>query len=197
MADPQQTLIDFASGSLSATAFEDCVYNDRSLETLLSAASAPGHFQDGTTLYHYLISLKYDDPGEVLDAHVAVCEWLVERGTSFTPSKERSQTYELIQAAQPRWLDLDATFLESVLATAPPLHGAELKAWLRSRLLELFKCCGRPPRWIQSPAWPIGTHGPLIFFGQLSVPNYFHDEAAVYVFHDTATGECTCITQVA
>jgi len=60
----------------------------------------------------------------------------------------------------------------------------------------MFRCLGEPPEWIQEPDWPINENGPLVFLGQLSVLNYFHDESAAYVFHDPTTGGCETIIQV-
>ncbi|WP_395321849.1 hypothetical protein [Variovorax sp. UC74_104] len=83
----------------------------------------------------------------------------------------------------------------SLLEAAPSLPSKQRKAWLRQRILELFKYVNQPPRWLQSPAWPIGDAGPLVFLGQFPVADYFHDEAAVYVFHDPAKDAFTTFVQ--
>lgn len=37
----------------------------------------------------------------------------------------------------------------------------------------------------------------MVFLGQLAIRDYFHDEAAVYVFHDPATGLRETVLQLA
>jgi hypothetical protein len=43
----------------------------------------------------------------------------------------------------------------------------------------------------------MNEHGPLVFLGQIDIRNYFHDEAAAYVFHDPVTGVTETVIQVA
>ena len=82
------------------------------------------------------------------------------------------------------------------MSKAGERQGAELKKWLSSELLRCFRYSDKPPRWIQNPNWPIGKNGPFVFLGQIKVVNYFHDEAAIYVFHDPTTGEFYNVSQV-
>jgi hypothetical protein len=196
MAEPLNVIISFVTGELEVHTFEQLLYHDAALEALLTSVPAPSRSGSGVTLYHYLIPLDYDDPGEILDAHGVLADYLTQRGVVFTPSTSPSATYDLILSAQPHWLNADAKYISSLLAEAPALAPRDLKVWLRKRILELFKYRSRPPRWIQSPEWPIGHNGPMVFLGQLSVPDYFHDDAAIYVFHDPTTGECRCVVQV-
>ena len=101
-------------------------------------------------------------------------------------------------AAQPGWLDADARYIqEQFLSRAGARTGSDLREWLRSELLAAFRYVENPPSWIQSPEWPIGADGPLVFLGQLEIEKYFHDAAAAYVFHDPKSGECTTVVQVA
>jgi hypothetical protein len=197
MAEPIDVIISFVTGELEVHTFEQLLYHDAALEALLTSVPAPPRSGFGVTLYHYLIPLDYDDPGDILDAHGVLADYLTQCGVEFTPSTFPSATYDLILSAQPRWLGADSKYIASLLAEAPALTPRDLKAWLRKRILEQFKYRSRPPRWIQSPDWPIGRNGPLVFLGQLSVPDYFHDDAAIYIFHDPTTGECRCVVQVA
>ncbi len=197
MSDAISTIAAFVAGDLSTKTFEQAVYHDPALEALLMGIPAPKCSHAGDTLYYYLIALDYDDPGDILNAHTVLTSLLEARGVKIKASKRPHDTFDLILSAQPRWLNADAKYIATVLSEAPPLPRAELKLWLKKRILELFRCRGGPPRWMQSPAWPMGASGPMVFLGQLAVPDYFHDDAAVYVFHDPATGECASIIQVA
>lgn len=191
-----QRLSDFVSGKTPVLEFEQQLYNDPDIEALLSAESAPRYCQTGTTLFHYLIGLDLSDPGHVLSAQDVLVSLLQKHGVKTVPSGAAAAEYALLLDAQPRWLDADAKFLASLLDAAPCLPAKQRKAWLRQRILELFKYTKQPPRWLQSPAWPIGDAGPLVFLGQFPVADYFHDEAAVYVFHDPAKDAFTTFVQV-
>ena len=192
-----ETISAFVSGELPASVFKQRLHGDSEIESLTSQQRAPPYCHTGTTLFHYLIALDYGHPGDVLDAHGALAGFLSKCGVAVTPSSAPSKEHELLLSVQPRWIDADLKFLSDLLASAPPLSPPERKAWLRQRILELFRYVKRPPRWIQSPAWPMGEAGPMVFLGQLPVDGYFHDSAAVYIFHDPATRECKSIIQVA
>jgi len=75
-------------------------------------------------------------------------------------------------------------------------EGAELRKWSRERLVERFKCADKPPKWIQSPSWPMNENGPLVFLGQMDIKDYFHDSASAYVFYDPNSGEYETVIQV-
>ena len=200
MSSPSESLrilSAFVCGELSASAFEQLLYHTPEVESLLSAEKAPPYCHTGTTVFHYLIALDYDDPGDVLDAQSVLIRVLSKHGVTVTPSGAPQKEYDLILSSQPKWLDADAKYLSSLLASAPPLTQKERKVWLRQRLFELFRYVKHPPRWLQSPSWPIGDSGPLVFLGQFNIDDYFHDTATAYVFHDPATGECKSVVQVA
>ncbi|RZI59613.1 MAG: hypothetical protein EOP14_04135 [Pseudomonas sp.] len=190
-----QRLSDFASGKTPASEFEQQLYNDRDIETLLSAESAPRFCQTGTTLFHYLIGLDLGDPGHVLNAQDAVVSLLDKLGVKIALAGTSTAEYALLLDAQPHWLDADVKFLALLLDAAPDLPSKQRKVWFRQRILELFKYAKQPPRWLQSPVWPIGDAGPFVFLGQFPVANYFHDKAEVYVFHDQAKDVFTTLVQ--
>ena len=196
---PLETIAAFVEGRCDALAFESRLQCDANLEELLGRVPAPRHAHDASTLFHYLLALDYRDPGEVLSAQDALTRFLADRNVPVRPSTQAAEDYRLLLSAQPKWLDVDVAFLQKLLAEAPTdaTTSKTRKEWLRGQLLERFCCAHRPPHWLQSPQWPVGEHGPLVFLGQLAVKDYFHDEAAVYVFHDPATGECLSVLQVA
>lgn len=187
----------FVVGNVTAEAFEQHLYRDPELESLLSQVPAPAWCQTGTTLFHYLIGLDWRHPGQRLDAQAVLSRVLDDRGIAHTACTAPADEHRLILAAQPRWLDADSAYLATLLAAAPPGSPRERTAWLRQRILELFRYRARPPRWLQAPRWPIGASGPMVFLGQLAVDGYLHDRAVAYVFHDPATGECTTVLQTA
>ena len=196
MSPAVKTLVDFVQGELDVKSFESSLYREAELEHLLSQQSVPKYARTGRSLYHYLIALNYRDPGDILDAQGALADLLRVLDIPVVPSKSTAELHGLLLAAQPKWLDADTSYLQSLLDGAPSFGTrAELKRWLRQRLLDLFRYVDKPPRWLQSPAWPIGKDGPLVFLGQIPVAGYFHDASVVYVFHDPGTNECESVVQ--
>ena len=151
----------------------------------------------GTNTFQFILEQDISSPGGVLNIHGALSQFLERKQIAFKPTKVYSDFYNLILSAQPRWLGVSIDWLkQNVLSAAGDRKKKELRDWLRQRLLELFKYRDKPPKWIQSPNWPIGENGPLVFLGQMRISNYFHDEAAAYVFHDPKTGRCETVIQV-
>ena len=183
----------FVAGAMDARAFEQLLYRDVALERLLGAAPAPRHSPHGVTLFQHLIALDYGDLRDVVDAHESLAGVLSAEGVPVVASADARERLLVIHSAQPRWLDADTAYLSALLERAPP--GQDARAWLKVRILELFRFAKRPPRWLQSPQWPMGKAGPMVFLGQVAVDDYFHDHGAAYVFHDPATGECRTIVQ--
>jgi hypothetical protein len=195
-----QIILDFVEGRLPAKEFEQVVYNDPSLERTLKDDSLRWH---GTYIksdpYDYLIGLDYDDPGGRLNAQGAMEMFLQRKGVLFQSDRAASDLHSLLMAAQPKWLDVDTAYLaKRVLPDAGSRTGRELRDWLRVRLEQLFRYHRKPPKWIQSPAWPITENGPMYFFGQINLDNceHFHDEAAAYLFFDPKTRETRTVIQV-
>ncbi len=194
-----ETLIRFVEGRMAAAEFERAVQGDSSIEALLADdPELPPHTYVGSSVYLFLLQLDLSDPGDALSAQGAVSDWLRRHSISHSNTKGPEEFYRLLLAAQPRWLDVDAKWLqENLVEHAGDRKGERLKRWLHDELLKRFRFVSNPPTWLQNPTWPIGTGGPLVFLGQLEVRNYFHDQAVVYVFHDPASGECTTVIQVA
>jgi hypothetical protein len=134
-----------------------------------------------------------------LDAQGAMELFLQQKGIPFQRHSGAAELHDLLLSAQPSWLAVDTTYLQKhVLPDANGRSGHDLKAWLGSRLKQLFRYHRKPPKWIQSPAWPITENGPMYFPGQLTLDDCecFHDQAAAYVFLDPKTGETRTVIQV-
>jgi hypothetical protein len=198
MADGMQTIVDFVEGRLDARTFERRLYGDPEIERILT--SDP-HLKSGTyvgdSVYLFAIQQDFSDPGGVLSVHGTLSDFLQRNHVPFQPSKVYSNRYRVLLSAQPRWLRADPGYIERhLLPEARGRTGRELRDWLRAELLKRFRYVKKRPHWLQSPQWPINENGPLVFLGQLRVQNYFHDEAAAYVFHDPKSGSCETIVQV-
>lgn len=191
-------IVAFVEGCTEPADFEKCLYNDPAIESALNddPTLKPGTYI-GTSTFLFVVGQNFESPGGILNVHGALSQFLERKRIPFRPTKSYSELYDNILKAQPGWLNVPVDWLnKNVLSNADGRKGKELRDWLRMRLLELFKYRGKPPKWIQSPNWPIGDNGPLVFLGQLRIPDYFHDEAAAYLFHDPTTGLCETVIQV-
>lgn len=190
-------ILDFVEGRIEPADFEQVVYNDPEIERALE--DDPDRSLQtyvGRSLYQFLIRQDFSSPGDLLTIHGALRDFLVRKGVESHPTERYAQRFDLVLKCQPAWLSADDYVETRLLPQAGDYGGKDLQAWLHQRLLEDFKFATKPPKWIQNPEWPIGPNGPLVFLGQLKLRDYFHDEAAVYVFHDPTTGECQVVIQV-
>lgn len=196
-----QSILDFVEGRLSAKDFEQVLYSDADLERLLKDESLRWHdTYIKSDPFDFLIGLDFDDPGGVLNAQGALELFLQRRGVPCQPDRAAADLHDLLLDAQPEWLDVDTAYLmKHVLPHAGGRSGAALRKWLRGRLEELFRYHKKPPRWLQSPTWPITASGPMYFLGQLKLGDceHFHDEAVAYLFFDPVTRETRTVIQVA
>ena len=191
-------VVAFVEARMNAEDFESALYEDPSFEEVLSEdPDLPRDTYIGSSTYQFVLEQDYRDPGGVLNAQGALAEFLERRGVDHTRSDDAADEYDALLLAQPSWLDLDTKYIkEQYLDHADGRTGKRLTEWLRKRLLDDFRCAAKPPRWLQNPAWSIGDKGPMVFLGQVTVKDYFHDTAAVYVFHDPATDERVTVLQV-
>lgn len=192
-----ESIIDFVAGVIPVSVFEQQLYRDAAIETVLSAEKAPAYCHTGTTLFHYLIGLNYQRPGDVLNARHVLEELLARYQIPVNVCHHATKEFELMQAAQPAWLCADMSYVASLLAEAPELSDKARKIWLRQQILAKFRYVKRPPKWLQDHIWPMSDAGPLVFLGQLKVDGYGHDNAVVYVFHDPQTNTCQSVMQTA
>ena len=190
-------LIDFVSGEMEPKAFESKLYASNTMENYLSdMPDYPriGYFGDGA--YLFLISQDYDDPGAALNAHHVVQQILKRKGADFNSSDRFERLYDLIQDAQPKWLDVSPKFIAAkYFSIIKHLPRKDAKKKLRSYLLRDFKFIKNHPKWLQSPKWPIQNESPMVFLGQINIEEYFHDTAAAYVFYDPYDGHTETIIQ--
>ena len=67
----------------------------------------------------------------------------------------------------------------------------ELLAYVRKNVKQWFKSIGETPLWIQNPKWQFSGGKPMVFVGQIDVPQsegWFHDDASFFLFWDPETG---------
>ena len=79
--------------------------------------------------------------------------------------------------------EMEIYFVE--LIQEAQMSNQNVALWLRERVTEDFICLGVPPKWRQNPEWQISDGKPMLFVGQIDVPqsaSAFHDDSSFYVF---------------
>jgi hypothetical protein len=193
-----RVILDFVEGRMETAAFEQALYHDPEVEkSLEDDPDRPSGSYVGRSLYQYLLQLDFRPPGDLLDIHGALRDFLERKKIPFKPATTVDETFEAILRALPPWLGMCEEFAyRELLPRAGGRTGSALTRWLRTEFKARFRYVSSPPKWVQSPEWPIGTNGPLVFLGQVVVKEYFHDEGAVFVFHDQTSGEIQTVIQV-
>lgn len=190
-------ILDFVEGRVEIAEFEQALYNDPEVEKALSDdPNRPRGGYVGASLYRWLLEQDLRRSGSVLDIHGELRDFLHRQGVPFTPVTDADDTYAAILNALPQWLSMNEFISSELIPRSEGRRKAALTSWIRAEVKQRFRYVSRPPSWVQSPDWPIGPNGPLVFLGQVAVLDYFHDEAAVFVFHDPASGEFQTVVQV-
>ncbi len=191
-------ILEFLSGKIGAKEFEERLYASETIEEYLSDDPNLPHdsYIQGDN-YLFLISQNYNNPGGVVNAQGALEQFLDRKGIKYKSSDIHHKLYNLILKSQPKWLDIDSMYIsEKYFSKIIDLNSKEASKELKAMILSDFKYIKSPPKWLQSPDWPIVNDVPLIFMGQLKIEKYFHDEAAIYVFYDANNGKTETIIQV-
>ncbi len=190
-------LVSFAEGRLDGAALDAALATEemKSLLSVFEEARYPArtnHYrrlhnkQDRTTL------------GGLVNSEAIIDDFLQKADVSFRPARRFGSLYSLILKAVPEYLDPPMEFMtEKIVPHESDLSDAKKVKLIKERLKEFFKYVEKPPKWIQSPDWPIRDGKPLVFLGQLSVdaPELFHDKGAAYLFYDPAKGDFETVAQ--
>jgi hypothetical protein len=195
-----QFLKDFAEGNIETAIFEQKLYENNNLQFVLEddSLSWSGTYMEHTTPYLYLLELDYKNINGKLNAQGAVELFLQKKGIPFNKNENYQEDHLLILETQPKYLDVDMAFIEKYIL---PRDKSKSKIELRNRIKEnfkkYFKYQNKPPRWIQSPKWPIRNEIPLFFLGQIEIKNcdLFHDDGFIYIFIDRETKETETVMQ--
>lgn len=200
MAEEIQLLTQFIEGKISPKEFEQQVYTNPLLEKLLSEANInwQGTYLEGTNVFLYLAEQDYNSPTGLLNAQGTIELFLKKLGIETTPSKKYVEEYNLISTISPKYVDADSEFVEKyILPSDKTLSKSELRQFIKNRYTELFKHQSKPPKWIQTPQWPIKNDKPLFFLAQVDIKDceFFHDNGSVYLFLDPETKTIETIQQ--
>ena len=191
-----EILTRFAEGELEGTALDAALASDE-MRALLSVFEDP-RYPALTNHFRRLNKQERTTLGGLVNCEGIIEDFLQKAGVSFRPAKRFGSTYSLILTTVPDYLDPPLEFLtEKIIPTDSNLTEGQKKKVIKERLKEYFRCVDQPPKWIQSPEWPIREGKPLVFVGQVPIdaPDLFHDKGAAYVFYDPAHGGFEAVAQ--
>lgn len=100
-------------------------------------------------------------------------------------SNSDKEVIDLIEKAQPKWLDVkDINFWQQIFNKIPnELNFKEKVIFLNKELLDMFTFLDKPPEWIQNPEWQFDEKGkPLKFIRQEN-----DGESVKFIFFDEYT----------
>lgn len=180
-----QDIIDFCEGKLSAGKFCNALMEPEAEKLFENSPPIPPYTQSHGhgMLYYYLIERNFDNVGDLLNVQDCLVQFLQKSGFAVTPSKDINTLHSLTLKAQPSWLRAPEEYVSRLLKDKDGTD-AEKLSYLKEVLREKFKYMKKPPKWLQSPEWPIHDGIPLVFIGQLDVSGLYHDSSQVYVFFD-------------
>src|ERR1700690_4171715 len=113
MTDTLQQLIAFVEGRLAPRELEQLLYHDAATQQTLQAERVPSEDNDsGEDLYTFLIQQDFADPGDLLDVQEVLARWLDRRSVVYQATDAFRERYDLLERAQPDWLDVDLNWLE-------------------------------------------------------------------------------------
>ena len=200
MSEELATVVTFIEGKMTAKELERRLQaNPSGFEKVLNSDPnlPPGYLDQG--VYFFVIQQDLNHIADVHRVYSELQNYLFRNTVTSDGTEGYNQLFGDLLSAQPDWLNVLESdyFLKEVLPDAVDRSGKELEHWVQDQLLERFRYVSGPPNWIQNQDWPINENGPLVFFGELEVGNYFHDDARAYVFYDEASMTCETILQVA
>ncbi|MDR2918654.1 MAG: hypothetical protein LBV72_04730 [Tannerella sp.] len=200
MENVTSILLKFVEGKMTVQEFENELYINGELEDLLRQSTDWSGTYIGNAandLYNYLIALDYSGMDGQINAIGALELYFAKKGITYSKTNKYPELYDLILASQPKYLDVDTSFIEKyILPVDENLTKTELKKIIRTNFEKYFRFQSKPPHWLQSPAWIIKDEKPLYFVGQLELKNkLFHDDGMVYIFLNEDTGEIETIMQ--
>jgi hypothetical protein len=190
-------LVSFAEGRLDGSALDAALATEE-MKALLSIFEEPRY--PALTNHYRRLHNKQDRTtlGGLVNSEGIIEDFLQKAEVSFRPVKRFGSRYSLILKAVPEYLDPPLEFMtEKVIPVDSDLSDIQKKKLIKERLKEYFKYVDKPPKWIQSPEWPIRDGKPLVFVGQLSMDasELFHDKGAAYLFYDPDNGGFETVAQ--
>ena len=185
----------FVEGAISPKAFEEKIYADPAVEALLRSENNLPAYVTEPDLYTYTISQDYQSLESIYNVQTLLSTVLSKKNITHTVEKKYETLFNLTLKVQPKWLSLPSDYLSKLVEERKNLSSKELQAWLKEKIKIDFRYLKVPPKWLQSPAWPMVDGKPMVFLGQLDISELSHDNAQAYLFFDEGKQSFYTVTQ--
>ncbi|CRM22829.1 MULTISPECIES: hypothetical protein [Pseudomonas] len=185
----------FVEGAISPKAFEEKIYADPAVEALLKNEDNLPAYVTEPDLYTYAISQDYQNLESIYNVQTLLSTVLTKKNITHTVEKKYENLFNLTLKVQPKWLSLSSDYLSKLVEERKNLSPKELQVWLKEKIKTDFRCLKAPPKWLQSPVWPMADGKPMVFLGQLDISELSHDNAQVYLFFDEGKQTFHTVTQ--
>ena len=185
----------FVEGAISPKALEEKIYADPAVEALLRSENNLPAYVTEPDLYTYTISQNYQNLESIYNVQTLLSTVLSKKNITHTVEKKYENLFNLTLKVQPKWLSLPSDYLSKLVEERKNLSSKELQAWLKEKIKIDFRYLKVPPKWLQSPAWPMVDGKPMVFLGQLDISELSHDNAQAYLFFDEGKQSFYTVTQ--
>jgi len=185
----------FVEGAISPKALEEIIYADPAVEALLKSENNLPAYVTQPDLYTYTISQDYQSLESIYNVQTLLSTVLTKKNITHTVEKKYETLFNLTLKVQPKWLSLPSDYLSKLVEERKNLSSKELQAWLKEKIKFDFRYLKVPPKWLQSPVWPMVDGKPMVFLGQLDISELSHDNAQAYLFFDEGKQSFHTITQ--
>ncbi len=191
MNKEKQILKDYAEGEITTAEFWEFYKTSPKLQKILLKDKYIGKnswFTPGFIEKHFNI----DDAFERFGLYELIRAGFLRQKKKYNFYNEDEEYVSLINKIQPKYVDIrNQSFWDKVLSSV----WADIKKTERIKLLKeetkkLFPYETKPPRWIQSPEWPIEENKPLKFIKQAKI-----DDGFKYYFINEDTQQTKIIEQ--
>jgi hypothetical protein len=186
----------YLEGELSDDIFFEGIYKDQELQNILEhEKDIPPYTNEGSLLQFLLIGGNAKKLEFIIDVKDVLRQFLVKKNVKFIYSEKSNDIYNILLKYQPKWLDINPEYFSTIIKNYNGKNKKEIKEEIREKIKNDFIYMKNPPKWLQSPNWPIENGQPLIFIGELDMGELLHDMSKVFIFYNKAKDTFSNIKQ--
>ncbi|MDR2267269.1 MAG: hypothetical protein LBE09_06800 [Christensenellaceae bacterium] len=200
---PNDILLGFVSGKITAQTFHDMVCSDRSLQIYLDQKSnliarlIKKDDNDDPSLVNLLKSFNPSILAERFEIFYTITQLLNAEGVKYEYCKSYATEFFVVIDCMPYYVFDPDYVTNKILPTIPEQYSTKKKIKQARKIMKKeFKCKSKKPDWLQSPEWPYDSYGaPLYFLHQTKPIKDGRCYKSKFVFLNKKTGEEVIVEQ--